>query len=359
LRAVEERAAEQGGTMTVDLTGGLPAERDYLLAEPPPSPDVRESASMWVFDDRGAIGLPRVGIEVLASHWDRRDAQVNLCFPDGRLVLVRGGGGPGAGGSARSLRAGALEFRCDEPFARWTLLYDGAAYQTTTDAQIRGEAGGERAHLSIEVEATMAAPPFVQGALVKTAADALAEGVEGRFMGGDRYEQLFTARGSVAIDGDETDFSGSGLRVHRQGPRNTTGFWGHCWQSALFPSGRGFGYIAFPPRADGSPSYNEGYVFTGGRMEPAEVRLAPWLTRLRPADLDTTVVLGTDAGDVRIEGELLFSSVMLPAAEQSELVKAQGGFDMVLQQGGVRYRWDGEESYGMIERSTSPDKLVR
>ncbi len=349
--------------MTVDLTGGLPAEREHILAAQPSDPDIRESASMWVFDDRGAIGLPRVGIEVLASHWDRRDAQVNLCFPDGRLVLVRGGGGPGPGagpdGIARSLRAGALELRCDEPFARWTLLYDGLAFETTEDDQIAGERGGERVHLSIEVEATMAAPPFIQGALVKTAADALADGVEGRFMGGDRYEQLFTARGLVAIDGDETTFTGSGLRIHRQGSRNTTGFWGHCWQSALFPSGRGFGYIAFPPRADGTPSYNEGYVFVDGRMEPAEVVQAPWLTQLRPGGRDTTVVLGTDAGEVRVEGELLYSSVMLPTAEQSELVKAQGGFDMVLQQGGVRYRWDGEESYGMIERSTSPDNLTR
>jgi hypothetical protein len=33
------------------------------------------------------------------------------------------------------------------------------------------------------------------------------------------------------------------------------------WQSALFPSGRGFGDLAYPPRPDGSPSYNEGYLF--------------------------------------------------------------------------------------------------
>jgi hypothetical protein len=343
--------------MTTDLTGGMPPERDVMLVERPADDDVRVGVSMWVFDDRGAIGLPRVGIEALASHWDRRDAQVNVGFPDGRLVLVRKGGGPGDGGTGRSMRAGALEFRCDEPFTRWTLRYDGPAFHTTSDAQVRGETGGERAHLSVEIEATMAVPPFVQGALVKTAADALADGVEGRFMGGDRYEQLFTAAGSVAVDGEETTFTGTGLRIHRQGARNTTGFWGHCWQSALFPSGRGFGYIAFPPRADGTPSYNEGYVYVDGRMEPAEVVEAPWLTSLGPAGRATSVVLGTERGEVRIEGELVYASLMLPTAAQSELVKAQGGFDMVLQQGGVRYRWEGEESYGMIERSTSPDLL--
>jgi hypothetical protein len=30
-----------------------------------------------------------------------------------------------------------------------------------------------------------------------------------------------------------------------------------------------------------------------------------------------------------------------------------------LQQAGVRYRWDGEETYGMLERSIPMDKLSR
>ena len=40
-------------------------------------------------------------------------------------------------------------------------------------------------------------------------------------------------------------------------------FRGHAWQSALFPSGRAFGYIVYPEREDGLPTYNEGYVFEG------------------------------------------------------------------------------------------------
>lgn len=29
----------------------------------------------------------------------------------------------------------------------------------------------------------------------------------------------------------------------------------------------------------------------------------------------------------------------------------------MLYQGGVRYRWDGEETYGMLERSSMRDKI--
>ena len=62
--------------------------------------------------------------------------------------------------------------------------------------------------------------------------------------------------------------------------RKLAGFWGHCWQSALFPSGRAFGYIAYPPRPDGQPTFNEGYLFDGdGGLIPARVVEAPWLTQ--------------------------------------------------------------------------------
>ena len=77
-------------------------------------------------------------------------------------------------------------------------------------------------------------------------------------MGGPRYEQLFRATGSVTVGDDAHEFTGSGLRIRRQGVRKLAGFWGHCWQSALFPSGRAFGYIAYPPRPDGAADLQRG-----------------------------------------------------------------------------------------------------
>ena len=78
-----------------------------------------------------------------------------------------------------------------------------------------------------------------------------------------------TAPGRVRFGDEEWTFDGTGLRIHRQGPRDTAGFWGHCWPSALFPSGKGFGALAFPDRPDDQPTYNEAFVFDGERMIPA------------------------------------------------------------------------------------------
>src|SRR3546814_11822190 len=53
-------------------------------------------------------------------------------------------------------------------------------------------------------------------------------------------------------------FRGTGTRIHRQSIRRLDGFFGHCWLSALFPDGRAFGCLAYPPRSGESEySYNE------------------------------------------------------------------------------------------------------
>ena len=83
----------------------------------------------------------------------------------------------------------------------------------------------------------------------------------------------------LTVDGEARPFKGTGLRIKRQSIRRLEGFYGHCWQSALFPDGRAFGFITYPPKEDGS-QYNEGYVFQDGKMYPARVVQAPWLRRI-------------------------------------------------------------------------------
>jgi len=338
--------------MAIDLTSGMDASSDHFLAERPEDPQFRESASMWVSDDQGVIGLPRVGIEALASSWDKRDLQVNLGFPDGRTLIVRE---PGEGrsvvdadGVCRTFAAGGLEFHHLEPFKTLTMTYNGTALDTTATALARGELDAPRIRLEIEVELTCAAPPWVPGTLNEDAAEVFHEGFAGAFIS-PRYEQLCTSRGTVRAGDDQWSFTGTGLRIHRQGSRDVGGFWGHCWPSALFPSGRGFGGLAFPERPDGEPTYNEAYIFDGDRMIPAILVDAPWLRRLQPFGEDVAVTLRTADGDVRIEGETIVSACMAGGTHHE--------FAPALQQAGVHYRWDGEETYGMMERSIPVDKL--
>jgi hypothetical protein len=340
--------------MTIDVTGGLPIEREYVFPSAPDTPLMRDAVNMWVSDDRGEVGLPRFAVEAAMPDWSHHDLQVNVAFPDGRAYRLRRPypslPAVGPDGLATTFGAGPLVFRCVEPFATWTAEFRGTATETTTKAQIAGEPGGPEVDLEFEVTATMAVPPWVQGTLFPEAAEMLANSVEGKLMGGPRYEQLFRAEGAVRVGGQEHTFTGSGLRIRRQGVRDITEFWGHAWQSALFPSGKAFGYIAYPPRPDGSESYNEGYLFTGdGGLIPAKVLEAPWLTRLEPNGQDVSVVLESALGVTRIDGETVVSTYELGLPEYPQFP--------VLTQAGVRYRWEGEEAYGMLERSSLRDRI--
>jgi hypothetical protein len=53
---------------------------------------MRDSVSFWVVDDRGEIGLPRIGIEAVGANWDSHDIQLNVAFPDGRVYRLRTNG---------------------------------------------------------------------------------------------------------------------------------------------------------------------------------------------------------------------------------------------------------------------------
>jgi hypothetical protein len=354
--------------MAVDLTGGIGPSREYVFAERPDNPEMRDSVSFWVVDDRGEIGLPRIGVEAVAANWDAHDIQVNVAFPDGRVYRLRGNGpslpAEGPEGKPTVLGAGGLAFRCVEPFDTWTMTFDGKAIQTSSAELAAGTKDGPLVDVAFTVEAKMAVPPWVQGSLQPDAGKQLKTSVEGALMGGPRYEQLFRAGGSLTIDGGQTyDFTGTGLRIRRQGVRRLAGFWGHTWQSAVFPSGKAFGYIAYPPRPDDQPTFNEGYVFTGdGPLIPARVVEAPWLTRLQALGEDVSLVLETVDGTVHIEGETVFSTHDVHHDDDTFSVRAMKEETQnfpALQQAGVRYRWGGEETYGMLERSTPHDKLIQ
>ena len=83
-----------------------------------------------------------------------------------------------------------------------------------------------------------------------------------------------------------------------------------------------------------------------GEILPAKVVATPWLTGMQPDGEDVGFTLRTPRGDVRIEAQTALSTFV------PERAIGEGVTFPTLQQGIARYRWDGEEAYGMIERST-------
>jgi hypothetical protein len=300
--------------------------------------------------------------------WGEPDVKLQVAFADERVFRFRGVGKKhptkDSEGRHSILGAGPLEFRCTEPFKSWTASFQGTTVATSTPALIAGNYDGPEVDTEMRLEATMAVPPWSMGSLLTEgeSAEAFAAAIdfisgEGSAEGGFRYEQLFRATGTVRVGDESHEFEGSGLRIHRQGIRKLQDFPGHCWQSALFPSGKAFGYIVQPPRSDEVPEFNEGYLFTGdGKLVPGRVFNPPWLRKLQPRGEDVSFVFESELGRTTIEGETVVAAFEVASTDK---VRPSLPNFPVLFQGGARYRWDGEETYGMIERSTRRDLVER
>ncbi|MBB3860970.1 hypothetical protein GGQ88_002239 [Novosphingobium hassiacum] len=346
----------------IDLTGGLDASLDYPLARRPENPQMRDSVSMWISDDQGRFGLPRVCIEAVAEIWENRGIQANIGFPDGRILNGAGGYAPThpAADQPRHeiIDAGPLAFRVIEPLRRWTMRFDGKATDTTVQRQIGNDPGGPEKRVRVEIEAVMAVPPWIAGEQAVAAGDTSTASAIGA-IGGHRHEQLFRCSGFLEIEGeDRMPFTGPGLRIRRTGVRNVGDFPGHCWQSALFPSGKAFGLTAFPPRSDGTSAYNEAFVWDGARKRYAKVIEAPWLNRLHLNGANADVVLETSDGErIRISGTVRESAFFDQGTPLFGDWSYDGGVGLPFHQGGVLYEWDGETTYGMIERSLPKHRI--
>jgi hypothetical protein len=347
-----------------DWYGGLEPELDIsMLPERPADPEMRESASIWLFEENGAFAFPRVGIEAVGGVWETHRYDGNFAFAGGRVLRAstRGPTLPARGADGRGvLGAGGLRFECLEPFRRWRVAFDDEVYDSRIEEQIRGnfrvyadapiDPALKRTRLRFDVELSMAAPAWTQDFRPeKLAGLSEAERIDAGLMGyGWRVEQLFRGEGEVSLDGETRAFKCLGSRIHRQSVRPMGAFRGHCWQSAVFPDGRAFGYIAYPPRDDGS-TYNTGYVVQDGRMHLARATKIPFLRTIMPEGDDVSLELESDLGVARIAGSTTLATFH---------IGNPGVNSMNNQQGGVRYTWDGAETLGMIERS-SPAELTQ
>jgi hypothetical protein len=344
----------------VDWAGGLEPELDgQILPGRPDDPEMRESASIWLFEENGAFAVPRLGLEAQGAVWENHRYDGNFAFPGGRILRLskRGRTLPSDKGV---LGAGGLSFECLEPFRRWRVRLDDEACESRIEDQIAGRfrvyADAEvdpalrRTPIRLEAELEMAAPGWTQDLRPeKLAAMTEAERTDAGLMGfGWRVEQTFRATGELTIDGETRSFAAVGNRVHRQSVRPMGAFRGHCWQAAVFPDGRAFGFCAYPPREDGS-TYNEGYVWQDGRMHKARATRIPFLRNIVPHGDDVSLELESDLGITRIEGV-----TTLPTFHMAN----PGTNGMNNNQGAARYTWDGQSAYGMIERS-SPVALCR
>ena len=335
-------------TIARDVTGGHDLSIDRPTAGTPDDTAYREGINVWIWDDAGNVCFPRMGIESVGANWDSaRTLMFNCATPDGRVLTQWEDLPPHSDSNdvndPRIIGAGPMRFECIEPFSRWKVSFDGKVEETSLQNQIvgRGPAAIGPANrtpgtvaLAYELELNSVCPPWFQGSL----------GGKDYVPGENRFEQLHRVTGTVSIEGKETPFSGGALRIHRKGANRTPQghFFGHVWHSAFFPSGRAFGFIHYYPYPDGKPKFCEGWAIEeDGQMVPAEILDRPWLQTSQVHDDTFSFIIRTARGESRVTARTHASCFAPQTATFPDL-----------QQGIGEFRWQGEQAYGTIERST-------
>ena len=341
--------------MSKDVSGGLPVEREYFHAEKP-GPEVRDATNVWLVEENGDFAM-RIGIEGLAEMWDNHELWLDIAYPDGRVLNSRDrckSHSPiGPEGKPTILGTGPLEFRCVEPFKLWTIKFEQYPVSDITAQQLIEDVYPDpvpKVQVAFDIEFRPAVPPLVSGTMTEESREMM-KGAEGSFLS-PRFEQLCRATGWLQVDGQKREFKGQILRIKRQGVRKFEGFWGHCWQSALFPSGKAFGVNVYPPRDDGKPNFNEGFIYDGdGPLIPAKAVEIPWMRKFYTGGEDVPLVLETEDGRrVSISGKTF-------ANTRSQGHSVLPSTYPLIQQAHAHYTWDGEQACGMIERSTFREKM--
>ena len=161
--------------MAIDLTGGLGEELEYVFADRPDNPKMRESVNAWIWDNGVQFGLPRIGVEAVADNWDtsRSSSECGLRRRQGIQCLV-----PATGARTPWRRREATPPRRRSPLVRAR-----RAVRTPANASPRRSLGnlgrgpdqrqfpghGDPVPIEIDVELRPAAPPWMNGALLADA----------------------------------------------------------------------------------------------------------------------------------------------------------------------------------------------
>ena len=340
-----------GGDGDMDLTGGLDPEREFVLAAQPDDPEMRESVNAWVWDDGDAFGLPRLGVEAVGDQWDTHDLQVNLALAGGRVVTMFQPGEVheplGADGRPRVLGAGPAALRAGRAVPstggrRWT----APAPRSPSRTRSTGGSPAARASRCRSSWSWTSAPPSRRGRSGPC---------------GTRRRTCWPPRRRAPSWAAPASSSSSGRPVASGSATRSTTCAAAASASAARasasspPSGatpgsrpcsRAGGPSATSPTRRGTTARRPSTRASCSRAtatwsRPGSCRRRGSATSSRRGQ-DVSVVLETEQGTTTIQGETILSTFMV--------VGPLEGF--ALHQAITRYRWDGEEANGMIERST-------
>ncbi|MGE4426021.1 MAG: hypothetical protein AB7G37_06195 [Solirubrobacteraceae bacterium] len=309
--------------------------------------DIGGAPPGWTENYLGNFWDPAAGVGVYV-HLTRRsdpfplwDEQVLVALPGDRYLTAKGFA---AGRDGEGPAVVGIDFRCDEPYVRWTKRFRGAARLLDGDTYRSAPVGdGPHVFVEWELEYVALSPAFDLGSEPVDLAWA-----------SRHYEQHHAVRGWLTVGGGERyELSGTGLRDHSWGVRDYATVGTTTWlQGQFVESGRHLMLMqvaGYP----GRPAFVRG--FTGDRtsvvpIAPGEM---PFARTFEEATADCRIELDRD-GECSVLDARILAYVHGGFTGPAEIVvgrcsPADASHHYV--EAFTRFEWDGEVGYGMTART--------
>jgi hypothetical protein len=231
-------------------------------------------------------------------------------------------------------RAGGMEFAVVEPFKALTVRYEGSAVSLADPHAMADPARAfkENPHCQVKLDLTYGGLSPIYGGIAET------EHPEMTFAKA-HYEQHVSARGTLAIDGQETSIDGLGLRDHSWGPRSWQSPKFYRWLTCEFSPG--FGFMGSQIVTQAGSELLGGFVYRDG----ANHRVRRWQLETDFAGPERyhqslRARLETDAGTFDVSGRVLS---LIP------LRNRRSGHVTRISEGLTEYRCGDAVGYGLAE----------
>lgn len=327
---------------TNDLSSGLPEAREATVRTPPDIPGWTENLLFTSYDPQRDIGM-WLHLGTVANIWEMWEDRVLIALPEEHGVLAMWAYHRTP--QERQPGGANLEFRCEQPFQKWHISFDGFCVRSSYEAMRTGLiTDGPKSHVQLDLDVECLTPVWdAEGALPTKTGTGMAEQSWAR----EHYEQLTKVTGQLDIDGVITEFDGGGWRDHSRGPRDAstlTTWGGHVITGAVMASGRAFGMCRYWA-PDGRVTLEGAYVVEDGSLRHVDINRAPPPAVLMRTGETYTLEL---VGHLPIHGTVR-SSLWISMADGLPygVMDASRAYTVSW----ARVEWDGEVGHAYLERS--------
>jgi hypothetical protein len=329
-------------TAEVDLSSGLPADREQTVKACPHVPGWTENLLFTPYDPVNDIGM-WLHLGTVADMWEMWEDRVLIALPEDQGVLSMWAYHRTV--PDRQPAGSNLAFRCERPFTKWHITFDGFCVKSSYEAMRTGlltDGPKSHVHLDLDVQGLTPVWDAESGPAIASGA-----GMAEQSWAREHYEQLTRVTGEVHIDGEPVRFDGGGWRDHSRGPRGAdtlTDWGGHVIVGGVMPSGRTFGLCRYWAR-DGRITLEGAYVVDDGALRHVQLDDIPAPAKLSRDGEQFTVAFD---GGAPLTGTIR-SSLWLSMAEGLPygVLEPKRAYHVSW----AEVAWDGETGHVYIERS--------